>query len=68
MKMKKLTALLMAGAMLCTMSACAKKEDDLLATIKDRGEIIVAMEGTWAPWTYHDETISWLVTTPKLQL
>ncbi|MBP1580777.1 MAG: transporter substrate-binding domain-containing protein [Oscillospiraceae bacterium] len=53
--MKKLTALLMAGAMLCTMSACAKKEDDLLATIKDRGEIIVAMEGTWAPWTYHDE-------------
>lgn len=55
MKMKKLTALLMAAAMLCTMSACTKKEDDLLATIKDRGEIIVAMEGTWAPWTYHDE-------------
>lgn len=23
--------------------------------IKDRKYIVVAMEGTWAPWTYHDE-------------
>ena len=30
-------------------------EDDLLAQIKERGEIVVAMEGTWAPWTYHNE-------------
>ena len=29
--------------------------DDLVAQIKERGSIIVAMEGTWAPWTYHDE-------------
>ena len=29
--------------------------DDLLSTIKERGYITVAMEGTWAPWTYHDE-------------
>lgn len=28
---------------------------DLLKQIQERGEIIVAMEGTWAPWTYHDE-------------
>lgn len=28
---------------------------DLLAQIQERGEIVVAMEGTWAPWTYHDE-------------
>ena len=28
---------------------------DLLSQIQERGEIIVAMEGTWAPWTYHDE-------------
>ncbi|MDE6891438.1 MAG: transporter substrate-binding domain-containing protein, partial [Lachnospiraceae bacterium] len=28
---------------------------DLLAQIQEKGEIIVAMEGTWAPWTYHDE-------------
>ncbi len=30
-------------------------EPDLLATIQERGTIIVAMEGMWAPWTYHDE-------------
>lgn len=28
---------------------------DLLGQIQNRGEIIIAMEGTWAPWTYHDE-------------
>ena len=28
---------------------------DLLGQIKERGELVVAMEGTWAPWTYHDE-------------
>ena len=30
-------------------------EGDLLSQILDKGEIVVAMEGTWAPWTYHDE-------------
>ena len=29
---------------------------DLLAQIQEKGEIVVAMEGTWAPWTYHDES------------
>ena len=28
---------------------------DLLEQIQDRGELIIATEGTWAPWTYHDE-------------
>ena len=28
---------------------------DLLEQIRDRGELIIATEGTWAPWTYHDE-------------
>lgn len=36
-------------------AAAAASEDDLLAQIKERGEIVVAMEGTWAPWTYHNE-------------
>ncbi len=30
--------------------------DDLLAQIQQKGEIVIAMEGTWAPWTYHDES------------
>lgn len=28
---------------------------DRLREIREKGEIVVAMEGTWAPWTYHDE-------------
>lgn len=36
-------------------SAAASESGDLLTQIQARGEIIVAMEGTWAPWTYHDE-------------
>lgn len=28
---------------------------DLLSQIQEKGELVVAMEGTWAPWTYHDE-------------
>lgn len=31
------------------------ESQDALAQIKERGELIVAMEGTWSPWTYHDE-------------
>ena len=30
-------------------------QDDQLAQILANGEMVVAMEGTWAPWTYHDE-------------
>lgn len=30
-------------------------ESDLLSRIQEQGEIVIAMEGTWAPWTYHDE-------------
>lgn len=33
----------------------SESADDLLAQIKERGNIVVAMEGTWAPWTYHDD-------------
>ena len=36
-------------------SAQTEASFDLLSQIQERGEIIVAMEGTWAPWTYHDE-------------
>lgn len=31
-------------------------EDDLLAQIQAKGKITFAMEGQWAPWTYHDES------------
>ena len=37
-------------------SAQTEAPADLLTQIQERGEIVVAMEGTWAPWTYHDES------------
>ena len=33
----------------------AAPDADLLAKIEAAGVITIAMEGTWAPWTYHDE-------------
>ena len=33
----------------------SKNEGDLLSRIQERGYMIVATEGTWAPWTFHDE-------------
>lgn len=29
---------------------------DLLETIRQRGTLIVALEGAWQPWSYHDES------------
>lgn len=52
--MRKIAVIALCIALM--MSSCAKEEEgDLLSKIEDRGTIIVAMEGTWAPWTYHDE-------------
>ena len=63
MKIHKLTALLLAALLLVSLlTACGQKQTetepagDQLARIQQSGTIIVAMEGTWAPWTYHDES------------
>ena len=63
--MKKIIALLLALLMGVLAVGCATTSTtetteetasgDLLDTIKARGTIVVAMEGTWAPWTYVDE-------------
>ena len=58
MKMKKVLMILLSILML---SACAPKTPtsdapvDRLETIKQNGKLVVAMEGTWQPFTYHDE-------------
>lgn len=36
-------------------ASAASETPDLLAQIRQRGQIVVAMEGNWMPWTYHDE-------------
>ena len=54
--MKKLTAVLLVLLMaaVCTM-ALAEGEQDALAKLKEKGTLVVGMEGNWSPWTYHDE-------------
>lgn len=36
-------------------AASADNSGDLLAQTQQRGEIVFGTEGTWSPWTYHDE-------------
>lgn len=37
-------------------SATVSQSADLLSQLQEKGEIVVAMEGAWSPWTYHDKT------------
>lgn len=57
MKMRRILALVMAVLAALALTGCSDKKEsgDLLSKIRERGSITVAMEGTWAPWTYHDE-------------
>lgn len=61
MKIKRTLCALLAALLLMTLGAagCQKKnnqtEGDQLERIRQKGSITVAMEGTWAPWTYHSE-------------
>ena len=44
------------GAFIMGNTFTAMAADDLLAEIQEKGVITFAMEGQWAPWTYHDES------------
>ena len=62
MKLKAIAAALLAAAMLtacggsaASSASAAEQTGDLLDQIRARGEIIIATEGTWSPWTFHDE-------------
>ena len=37
-------------------SSAGDTGEDLLTDIKAKGKIVFAMEGQWAPWTYHDDS------------
>lgn len=54
-KMKKFVSLLLTLMMALGMTALAEESKDQLARIQEKGEIVIATEGTWAPWTYTDE-------------
>lgn len=55
---QKIITAALAAALGASLTGCAKKADsqgDLLQRIQAKGEIVIATEGDWAPWTYHDE-------------
>ena len=57
MKSRKWLAVLMCLVLAAAaVTAAADGEPkDALQEIKERGKIVIAMEGAWQPWTYHDE-------------
>ena len=58
MKKRILSTVLAVSLLAVTaLAGCGSKgNDDLLAQIQANGKIVIAMEGNWAPWTYHDES------------
>lgn len=58
---KRIIGLLMAFTLANSvlLAGCSSKTDaagDHLERIQKSGKIVIAMEGQWAPWTYHDES------------
>ena len=54
-KLIRLAALALSAAAL--LAACGKKDAaaDRLEAIKNKGEMVIALEGNWAPWSFHDD-------------
>lgn len=56
---KRMMSFAVAVSMLACLTGCGiqkeAKNQDLLEAIREKGEIVIGTEGTWAPWTYHDE-------------
>ena len=53
MRIKRIAAAV-AAVCLLVLSGCGASADRL-SQIQDKGEITIALEGTWSPWGYHDE-------------
>jgi len=53
--MKKVLTILLSICLL-SLVGCKKKDDlNHLDSIKEKGKIIIATEGVWAPWTYEED-------------
>ena len=59
MKRNPLTVIFLSFSLLSALTACGGSKTaqpaDLLSQIQSRGSIVIATEGDWSPWTYHDE-------------
>lgn len=52
---KNLLFVVLIGILMLGIAVNSAAAADLLDQIREKGSITIAMEGTWAPWTYHDE-------------
>ncbi len=50
--MKKCAILLL----VLILALCASAQADLLDEVRSRGKLVIATEGAWSPWTFHDES------------
>lgn len=48
-------ALTACGSTQSGQTSANEETKDLLARIQERGTLVIATEGNWSPWTYHDE-------------
>ena len=56
-KFIRMTALALAALLM--LAGCGKKQEttgDRLAQIQQKGALVIAMEGNWAPWSFHDDS------------
>lgn len=56
--MKKINLLLVVLMLMTALFGCQKQDEEektLLEKINEKGTIVIATEGMWKPWTYHDE-------------
>ena len=59
--MKKFMKIILSLIMTVSLAGCSSSDNnsadkDQLARIKAAGKIVIATEGDWAPWTYHEDS------------
>lgn len=60
MRTKKIGVFFLTALFTVILTGCGNQPQndvsgDLLSQIQQKGEIVITTEGTWSPWTYHDE-------------
>jgi len=60
--MRKLLTIILTAALLLSLAACGTSKDkektagkNMLEQVKDKGEVTIGTEGTYAPFTFHDK-------------
>lgn len=53
--MKKTLAAMIAAAMTAALAGCGSGTDTSLKDVQDAGKLRIGLEGTWQPFSYHDE-------------